>query len=77
MPRARRAAPNNRDWWTVKLTRTRERDRAKDEAHLALGHAVLHVWEHETPVEAADTVERIWRQRTGRLRAGAPPPGGP
>lgn len=60
---------NNHDWWVAKLNRNRDRDRDKDEQLAAIGCAVLHVWEHETPAAAADKVEEIWRQRTGVQRA--------
>jgi len=59
---------NNREWWTVKLERTRLRDRHKDEALAARGYEVVHVWEHESPGSAAALIERIWRDRTGRQR---------
>lgn len=54
---------NNRDWWLAKLDRNVARDRAKDAALIELGWTVLHVWEHEAPVTAADRVEAEWRRR--------------
>lgn len=53
---------NNALWWREKLLRNVERDREKDAQLAAMGWTVLHVWEHEDPVEAADRVERYWRE---------------
>lgn len=47
---------NNRDWWQAKLVANVERDRRKDENLGVLGWDVLHVWEHEKPIEAAERV---------------------
>jgi DNA mismatch endonuclease (patch repair protein) len=47
---------NNRDWWQAKLAATVGRDRRKDENLWMLGWDVLHVWEHEDAVSAADRV---------------------
>ena len=69
---------NNREWWRDKLERNVARDREKDEELDKLGWAVVHVWEHEDPVIAADAIEQLWRSRrqfvTGR--AGMPPGAG-
>jgi len=54
---------NNREWWREKLERNVTRDREKDEELDALGWAVVHVWEHEDPVIAADAIEQLWRSR--------------
>lgn len=53
---------NNRDFWREKLRRNVARDREKDEALTSAGWRVLHVWEHEDPVSAADLIERLWRE---------------
>ena len=58
---------NNRDWWQAKLDRNVARDRAKDSALDDLGWTVLHVWEHEAALAAADRVEHAWRERTSRI----------
>ena len=52
---------NNRDWWREKLARNVERDREKDAQLEEMGWTVVHVWEHEPPPTAADTIERLWR----------------
>lgn len=57
---------SNRDWWRAKLARNVQRDREKDVALEALGWLPLHVWEHDDITEAADVIERLWRERTGR-----------
>ncbi len=57
---------NNRAWWEAKLEGNRLRDRAKDAALVALGYAVIHVWEHEDPQRAADTIEQLWTERVPR-----------
>lgn len=54
---------NNRDWWVAKLAVNVERDRRKDAALEELGWLPVHVWEHESPAEAAEKVERLWRRR--------------
>ena len=55
---------NNREWWQEKLDRNVERDREKDGELRALGWEVIHVWEHEDPVQAASLVRERWRART-------------
>ncbi len=47
---------NNREWWRSKLTANVERDRRKDENLWTQGWSVLHVWEHEQPVVAAERI---------------------
>jgi DNA mismatch endonuclease (patch repair protein) len=60
---------NNRDWWRAKLDRNVERDREKDARLAEMGWAAVHVWEHEDPVEAADSIQLLWRsRRPGRTR---------
>jgi DNA mismatch endonuclease (patch repair protein) len=54
---------NNREWWESKLARNVARDREKDSELEAMGWAVVHVWEHEDPVEAATGIELLWRSR--------------
>jgi DNA mismatch endonuclease, patch repair protein len=54
---------NNREWWQDKLTRNVERDREKDEQLDKLAWVAVHIWEHENPIQAADVVEKLWRDR--------------
>lgn len=54
---------NNRDWWRSKLDRNVARDGEKDAQLAEMGWITLHVWEHESPVDAADTIEQMWRSK--------------
>ena len=54
---------NNRDWWRSKLDRNVARDREKDAQLAEMDWITLHVWEHESPADAADTIEQMWRSR--------------
>lgn len=47
----------NSPYWSAKLDRNVARDTATDEALRAAGWSVVHVWEHEPIVQAADVVE--------------------
>ena len=53
---------NNALWWQQKLDRNVARDREKDALLAGQGWRVIHVWEHESPPEAADRVEAEWRR---------------
>jgi DNA mismatch endonuclease (patch repair protein) len=57
----------NSEWWEWKIARNQARDRDTDQALLANGWAVHRVWEHEPPEQAADTVERVYRDRSAHL----------
>ena len=49
--------PKNNDWyWSPKLARNVERDRAADEALTQAGWTVVRLWEHVPLTEAIDTV---------------------
>lgn len=54
---------NNREWWQQKLRRNVSRDHEKDEQLQTLGWIVIHVWEHEDPIMAANQIEQLWRSR--------------
>lgn len=62
---------NNREWWRAKLEANRVRDQAKDNALAALGYLPFHVWEHEDAHAAADTIHRMWVERTSGGPVGA------
>lgn len=47
---------NNGAWWAEKLRRNAERDRETDIHLEQQGWAVVRVWEHDSPVVAADRV---------------------
>jgi len=50
---------NNRDWWVSKLQTNASRDRRVDSELQAAGWAVLRVWEHEPPAEAAARIAAV------------------
>lgn len=52
----------NSEWWESKLRRNVERDKQTAAALVAVGWRVLRVWEHESPISAADRVERTFRK---------------
>ncbi|WP_431884120.1 very short patch repair endonuclease [Micromonospora gifhornensis] len=54
---------NNSAWWLAKLQRNVQRDREKDDQLRALGWTVTHFWEHEDPVDVADSVEALWHRK--------------
>lgn len=58
---------NNREWWSVKLLRNVERDHEKDDALGDLGWTVVHIWEHEDPMKAAQRIRDLWRARIHTL----------
>ena len=47
----------NREWWTWKIARNKDRDADTDDRLDALGWHVLRIWEHVGATEAADRVE--------------------
>ena len=64
--------PKSNEWyWSPKLTRNVERDRAVDEALAAAGWTVIRLWEHVPIDEAVTTVV------TALAAAGATPKGQP
>jgi len=56
---------NNAAFWREKIETNRLRDRDTNERLEREGWMVIRVWEHENPVDAADLVERIVRERRG------------
>lgn len=46
----------NADYWTEKVERNRQRDRATDAELRASGWTVLRFWAHVDPAEVAETV---------------------
>lgn len=54
----------NAGWWRAKLEATVRRDRDTDTRLAAAGWAVVRVWEHEPPAEAADRVAQAHTART-------------
>ena len=54
----------NADWWRRKLEANVRRDRLTDAALTDAGWLVIRIWEHESPLEAADRIELAVRERT-------------
>jgi DNA mismatch endonuclease (patch repair protein) len=53
----------NADFWRQKLEGNKARDRDTNERMEIAGWKVLRFWEHESPLVAADIVERTVRSR--------------
>lgn len=72
------APKSNADWWRAKLDSNASRDRDTDRRLAEVGWAVLRVWEHEDPDDAAGRIVALVRKRTpGRsTRVGAKDPSG-
>lgn len=52
--------PNkNRDYWASKIARNVARDHRNDALLESAGWRAIHVWEHESPDEAATRVHRL------------------
>jgi DNA mismatch endonuclease, patch repair protein len=49
----------NPSYWSAKIARNVERDRRNDAELSAAGWAVVRVWEHEDPANAADKITQI------------------
>ncbi|GAA5045533.1 very short patch repair endonuclease [Nocardia callitridis] len=56
-PRHATDPKNNAEWWATKLAGNVARDRATDDTLANAGWRVVRVWEHESPIEAADRVQ--------------------
>jgi DNA mismatch endonuclease (patch repair protein) len=69
-PEHGRRPHHNAAWWDAKFERNRRRDRDTDGQLESRGWAVVRVWEHEPPENAAERVltrlaERGWRRDSG------------
>jgi len=53
----------NGAWWTSKLARNVERDRATDNHLASLGWLVIRVWEHADMTDAARQIRDAWLRR--------------
>jgi DNA mismatch endonuclease (patch repair protein) len=54
---------SNTDWWKTKLDGNVERDGRKDRELESMGWLPVHVWEHEDPAVAANTIRELWLKR--------------
>ncbi|MGX5653891.1 very short patch repair endonuclease [Geodermatophilus nigrescens] len=52
-------AKTNAEFWASKLAANERRDRDTDRALIEAGWRVVRIWEHESPVEAADRLEAV------------------
>lgn len=57
----------NREWWDWKIQRNRDRDADTNRLLAEHGWAVLRVWEHERPSDAAKRVEALVAVRRALL----------
>lgn len=62
-----RMPSSNAAYWQAKIERNRARDERVDQALREAGWAVVRVWEHEPPAEAAARVAALVRRRGGGL----------
>ena len=62
-PQHHTVASANARFWADKVEGNRARDRDTDERLAAAGWISVRVWEHEDPVEAADRVRAVVRER--------------
>jgi DNA mismatch endonuclease (patch repair protein) len=51
------------DWWRTKLEGNVLRDRDTDQRLAEAGWTALRIWEHDSPIAAADRVESALRMR--------------
>lgn len=56
----------NADWWRTKLAANVARDRDTDDRLEREGWLVFRIWEHESPLDAGDRIERAVRERLPR-----------
>lgn len=64
-PEHYRPAKVNRDFWSTKITRNRERDHDTTRVLESRGWMVLRYWEHEPSDEVATSVKTVVRGRLG------------
>ena len=53
----------NAEWWGEKIAKNRQRDQDTDRRLTEAGWAVVRVWEHEEPADAAARIEEAVRRR--------------
>jgi DNA mismatch endonuclease (patch repair protein) len=67
-PEHHRLAARNREYWSGKVRRNRERDRETGRLLGEAGWLVIRVWEHEDPQEAASRIAQLIAIRRKPLR---------
>lgn len=63
----------NADFWSSKIEANRSRDRDTDHRLGSAGWAVIRVWEHDDPAEAAVRIEEEYRRRIASRSTPSPP----
>lgn len=58
-------AATNSSFWADKVESNRRRDRDTDRRLRDAGWAVVRIWEHEDPEQAADTVAKVVAEHRG------------
>jgi DNA mismatch endonuclease (patch repair protein) len=61
---------SNSEWWRTKLDANRRRDLDTEQKLAEAGWTLVVVWEHNDPIAAADTVDRVLKTKScsaGRL----------
>jgi DNA mismatch endonuclease (patch repair protein) len=54
----------NTNWWRLKFRGIARRDRDTETQLAAVGWLAVRIWEHEDPIEAAQAIEQLVRDRT-------------
>jgi DNA mismatch endonuclease (patch repair protein) len=62
----------NAEWWAEKLDGNVARDEETNRRLTEQGWAVIRVWEHEDPHEAAERIVNAWTDRRREARDGHP-----
>jgi DNA mismatch endonuclease (patch repair protein) len=55
---------SNTSWWRLKFRGIARRDRDTDTQLAAAGWLAVRIWEHEDPIEVAQAIEQLVRDRT-------------
>lgn len=58
----------NAAWWRTKIRANADRDKDTDRELSSRGWSVVRVWEHESPIHAADRVEQAVHDRRRQPR---------
>lgn len=73
-PQHYQPSKTNIGYWGPKIESNRSRDERIDTSLREAGWVVIRVWEHENPLDAANTITRIVARRRGRGTFLFPPP---
>jgi DNA mismatch endonuclease (patch repair protein) len=69
-PEHLRPAKLNEAFWRTKITENQSRDQDTDRRLMEAGWAVIRVWEHEDPIEAAQNIASVISRASSRPRKG-------